>query len=75
MLPLVFLTEIGFLVAFGVLLDTLIVRSVLVPALTFDLDRRMWWPSRLSQRQQPSRPRGPRPRRWAAHRGAAAGRA
>ena len=46
-LPLVFLTEIGFIVAFGVLLDTFIVRSILVPALTFLLDRRIWWPSRL----------------------------
>jgi RND superfamily putative drug exporter len=46
-LPLIFLTEIGFIVAFGVLLDTFVVRSVLVPALTFLLDRRIWWPSRL----------------------------
>ena len=45
-LPLVFLTEIGFIVAFGVLLDTFIVRSILVPALTFLLDRRIWWPSK-----------------------------
>ena len=34
-LPLIFLTEIGFIVAFGVLLDTFVVRSILVPALTF----------------------------------------
>jgi putative drug exporter of the RND superfamily len=46
-LPLIFLTEIGFIVAFGVLLDTFVVRSILVPALTFLLDRRIWWPSRL----------------------------
>jgi putative drug exporter of the RND superfamily len=46
-LPLVFLTEIGFIVAFGVLLDTFIVRSILVPALTFIWDRKIWWPSRL----------------------------
>ena len=46
-LPLVFLTEIGFIVAFGVLLDTFIVRSILVPALTFIIDRRIWWPSKL----------------------------
>jgi len=50
-LPLVSLTELGFIVAFGVLLDTLIVRSILVPALTFDLGPRMWWPSRLSHHE------------------------
>ena len=49
-LPLVALTEIGFVVAFGVLLDTLVVRSILVPALVLDLDRRTWWPSALSDR-------------------------
>ncbi len=48
-LPLVVLTEIGFIVAFGVLLDTFVVRSVIVPALVIDLGRRVWWPSRLSR--------------------------
>ncbi|RZU49529.1 RND superfamily putative drug exporter [Krasilnikovia cinnamomea] len=47
-LPLVAFAEIGFAVAFGVLLDTLIVRSVLVTALTLDLGRWMWWPSKLT---------------------------
>ncbi|MBO0815457.1 MAG: MMPL family transporter, partial [Actinobacteria bacterium] len=48
-LPLTILTEIGFCVALGVLIDTIIVRSVLVTALNLDLRDRIWWPSRLSR--------------------------
>jgi RND superfamily putative drug exporter len=46
-LPLVAFAEIGFAVAFGVLLDTLVVRSVLVTALTLDIGRWIWWPGKL----------------------------
>jgi len=52
-LPIVFLAELGFVVAVGVLLDTIIVRSVLVTALNLDIGRHIWWPSQLSRTDGP----------------------
>ncbi|WP_405020537.1 MMPL family transporter [Kitasatospora sp. NBC_00070] len=49
-IPLAFLAQIAFIVAFGVLLDTLLVRSLLVPALVHDLGDRVWWPTRPGRR-------------------------
>ncbi|MEP6815220.1 MAG: MMPL family transporter [Marmoricola sp.] len=48
-IPLVFLAELGVAVALGVMLDTLVVRSVLVTALNLDLGSKIWWPSRLDR--------------------------
>jgi putative drug exporter of the RND superfamily len=50
-IPILFLAQIAFIVAFGVLLDTLVVRSLLVPAVAYDLGRRIWWPSALGRPQ------------------------
>jgi putative drug exporter of the RND superfamily len=55
-LPLIFLTEQGFLIAVGVLLDTFVVRSLIVPALVFDLGRKIWWPSKLYHDEAPPPP-------------------
>ena len=49
-IPILFLVQLAFIVAFGVLLDTFIVRSLLVPALTYDIGRAVWWPSKLSRK-------------------------
>ncbi|WP_411722125.1 MMPL family transporter, partial [Mycetocola sp.] len=48
-LPILFLLQIAFIVAFGVLLDTFLVRTLLVPALSYDIGRAIWWPSHLSR--------------------------
>ncbi len=48
-LPILFLAQIAFIVAFGVLLDTLIVRSLVVPAVSYDIGRAIWRPSRLAR--------------------------
>lgn len=46
-IPILFLFQLAFIVAFGVLLDTFIVRSLLVPALIKDIGPFVWWPSKL----------------------------
>jgi RND superfamily putative drug exporter len=48
-LPLVPSLQTAVIVAVGVLLDTVLVRTLLVPALSLDIGRRTWWPGRLSQ--------------------------
>ena len=49
-IPILFLAQIAFIVAFGVLIDTIIVRSLLVPALSYDIGRFIWWPSNLARK-------------------------
>ncbi|MET7857872.1 MMPL family transporter [Streptomyces sp. NPDC005318] len=46
-LPLVTMAQLGVIVGIGVLLDTFLVRTVLVPALALDLGRWFWWPGKL----------------------------
>ena len=56
-IPILFLAQIAFIVSFGVLLDTLVVRSLLVPALSYDIGPPIWWPSKLARfRREPDVP-------------------
>lgn len=48
-IPIMFLVQLAFIVAFGVLLDTVLVRSLLVPALAYDIGPLIWWPSKLGR--------------------------
>lgn len=59
-LPLITLTQIGIIVCVGVLLDTLLVRTLIVPALTFITGDGFWWPRRrvlTDAAQQQAEPR------------------
>lgn len=60
-LPLILLTQIGVIVCIGVLLDTLLVRTVLVPALVFLLGDRFWWPGRPPRPTPGQIPTAPEP--------------
>jgi len=46
-IPLMFMVQLAFIVAFGVLLDTLIARSLLIPALVRDIGPKVWWPAKV----------------------------
>ena len=54
-IPILFLVQIAFIVSFGVLLDTFVVRSLLVPALTYDIGSAIWWPSRALRERSEAR--------------------
>ncbi|HWL77709.1 MMPL family transporter [Microbacterium sp.] len=58
-IPILFLAQIAFIVAFGVLLDTFVVRSLLVPAVSYDIGRAIWWPSKLSRKDAEPTPGEP----------------
>jgi RND superfamily putative drug exporter len=57
-LPLETLFQIGFTVAFGLLIDTFVIRTLLVPAIAFQLGERNWWPSRVSHDAARAEPPG-----------------
>ncbi|HYJ75113.1 MAG TPA: MMPL family transporter [Kineosporiaceae bacterium] len=55
-LPILFLAQIAFIVAFGVLLDTIVVRSLFVPSVSYVIGAPIWWPSKLARRPATSDP-------------------
>ncbi len=54
--PMVFFAELGITIALGIVLDTFVVRSIVVSALTFHIGRRIWWPGSLATAAPASRP-------------------
>jgi RND superfamily putative drug exporter len=54
-IPILFLVQLAIIVAFGVLLDALVVRALFVPALVYDVGDRVWWPSKLARRGRQAR--------------------
>jgi putative drug exporter of the RND superfamily len=69
-LPILFLAQIAFIVAFGVLLDTTVVRSLFVPSVSYLIGARIWWPSKLATTTDhvPTGPTEPEPERVGAER-------
>jgi RND superfamily putative drug exporter len=61
-IPILFLVQLAIIVAFGVLLDALVVRALFVPALVHDVCDRVWWPSKLAGRGRQARSVGGTPR-------------
>jgi len=55
-LPILFLAQIAFIVAFGVLLDTIVVRSLFVPSVSYVIGAPIWWPSKLARASATSDP-------------------
>lgn len=58
-IPILFLAQLAFIVAFGVLLDTFLVRSLLVPAVAYDIGKAIWWPSKLGRHDAAAPPAEP----------------
>lgn len=52
-LPLITLTQLGIVVGIGILLDTFVVRTIVIPALFAIVGRHVWWPSALSRVRDP----------------------
>ncbi len=58
-IPILFLLQLAVIVALGVLMDTFIVRTLLVPALSLEIGRAIWWPSKLVSAERPAHARAP----------------
>ncbi len=62
-LPLITLTQLGIVVGLGILLDTFVVRTVVIPALFALIGRPIWWPGRWMREAAPDAREGSEPSR------------